>query len=329
MKILVTGCAGFIGVHVCKKLLEQGHQVVGVDVFADMHLTQMNLLRNARLGQINHFKTFKHEACDINDAERMKKLFEDGKFDVVIHLAAQAGIRKSVEQPEAFTQANLVGFSNILELCRTHKIGHLLFASSSSVYGDSDHASCEDDSTDNPKSYYAATKKSNEVMAASYAHQYDMRITGMRFFTVYGPWGRPDMAPWKFADAIMNNKMITLFDHGRPTRDFTFVEDTAECVAMLAEDIEKRPHLKKIDKFQVYNIGNGHPVTVMTFLNELESAFNRGTDYTIAPLGASEAKDTHCDMTKFKRHISAQPPHTSLKDGIKKFVAWFKHYHRK
>jgi UDP-glucuronate 4-epimerase len=320
MKILVTGCAGFIGIHVSKKLLDQGHDVIGLDVFRDMHLTEMNMLRNRRLDWIQSNKRFRHEPHDLNDNKHMNRIFTENTFDVVIHLAADAGIRKSMDYPEDFTRNNLVGFSALLELCRKYKIPHLLFASSSSVYGDAEGASSEDSNTNFPKSYYAATKKANEAMAFCYSHQYNMRITGMRFFTVYGPWGRPDMAPWKFADAIMNRKTITLYDHGRPTRDFTYVEDTADCVLMLAEDISKRPHLKNIDKFQIYNIGNGTPVSVMSFLNMLESEFKLGTDYTIKPLAASEAQDTHCDMTKFKRYISAQPPHTSLKEGVSKFV---------
>lgn len=265
---------------------------------------------------------------DLTDSATVDAIFREGQFDVVYHLAAQAGVKQSADYPSLFTDSNLIGFANILEACRVYRVPHLIFASSSSVYGEAAFPCTEDDRTDYPKSYYAATKKSNEVMAASYSNMYNMKITGVRFFTVYGPWGRPDMATWKFTDAILNGKSMTVYSApGGISRDFTYIDDAIECLIKLSDDPLLRPHLTTQSRFQIYNIGGTKPVKLSTYIATLEKVIGRKAVHTIThELAPSEVSHTFSDMTKFRRHYSSHIPHTDLEVGLKNFVDWFKKY---
>ena len=323
MNILVTGCAGFIGMHLSQRLLELGHNVIGLDNLC-YDATDSNRLKKDRLKQLDN-ERFTFIEMDITDDSRISNLFDcQYTFDAVYHLAGQGGVRHSVNNPENFTQTNLVGFSRIIEGCRRHKVKHLLFASSSSVYGETKDACTEDMNTDDPKSYYAATKKANEVVAASYSSLYDMRITGFRLFTVYGPWGRPDMATWKFTKALANDEPLTLYKGGNLFRDFTYVDDTVDCLVRFIQD--KKP---TNDNFQIYNIGAGAPIRVMTYVNALENIMQKCGTLNFEKAPDADVSYTHCDMTKFKNHYPGKVQHTSIESGLARFVNWFEEYHKK
>jgi UDP-glucuronate 4-epimerase len=322
MRILVTGAAGFIGMNLCNSLLTLGHHVHGLDNLSGDYLE----LKKERLAVLNGWANFTFTETDVSSRSQLDEIFIHHQgFDVVYHLAAKAGVTQSILDPDSYTQTNLVGFANILETCAIWHTEHLIFASSSSVYGDAQWASTEDDNTDAPKSYYAATKKANESMAASYANLYPgMRITGVRFFTVYGPWGRPDMATWKFTKAILDHKPITTFNNGQLSRDFTYIDDAVDCLVKFSEHSTLRPHLSKLSNFQIYNVGSGKPITVNGFLDVLEDVTGEIALRVTKQVSSSEALRTHCDMTKFRRHYSSVVKQTNLRTGLQNFVDWYR-----
>ncbi|NKI31204.1 NAD-dependent epimerase/dehydratase family protein [Croceivirga thetidis] len=332
MNILVTGTAGFIGFHVTKKLEELGMQVVGLDNLNNYYDVNLKLARlkalgfeqqNFDYGSINtKNNALSFIKCDLTDYESLNNLFSEFSFDAVIHLAAQAGVRYSIESPFSYVQSNLVGFSNILELCRHHKIKHLIYASSSSVYGDSKEIPFnEEQKTDAPISLYAATKKSNEVMAFAYSHLYGFKASGLRFFTVYGPWGRPDMAPILFAEAIQKGETIKVFNNGEMQRDFTFINDIVEGIlGVLNMPNENLKH-------EVFNIGNSKPIDLMDFIREMEKQMGKKAVLKMMPMQPGDVKMTFADTKKLADCIEYRP-NTSLEDGLRTFVTWFKNYNQ-
>ena len=328
MKVLVTGAAGFIGMHTAKRLLERGDDVVGIDSINDYYDVR---LKYARLEQLKPFPNFTFIKMDIADRDAMEKLFAEHKFPRVIHLAAQAGVRYSLQNPHAYIQSNVVGFMNILEGCRHNKVEHLVYASSSSVYGSNTKIPfSEHDNTDHPISLYAATKKSNELMAHTYSHLYGLPTTGLRFFTVYGPWGRPDMAPMIFAKAIMEGTPIDVFNHGDMKRDFTYVDDIVEGVVRVSEKIPTAdpsfdsanpdPSCSNVP-YRLYNIGNHEPVGLLEFIETMEKAIGKKAIKNMKPMQAGDVKVTYADTTDL-RSIAGFAPHTKLDDGVTKFVNW-------
>ena len=318
-KILVTGAAGFIGFHLTQRLLERGDEVVGLDNINDYYPQE---LKYARLKELDGAVGFRFVKGDIADREMLPKLFEEEKFDAVMNLAAQAGVRYSIENPFAYVEANLVGFANILECCRHNPVKHLVYASSSSVYGGNTKTPfSEDDKVDNPVSLYAATKKANELMASCYSKLYKIPATGLRFFTVYGPWGRPDMAPMLFAKAISNGQPIKVFNNGDMMRDFTFVDDIVEGIIRV---IDKAPE-EDADgrRAAVYNIGCSNPVKLMDFIQTIEDAIGRPAEKIMLPMQPGDVYQTYADTTKLE-HDMGYKPTTTLKEGIGKFIQWYK-----
>lgn len=320
MKILVTGAAGFIGRAVCEKLLQLGNsEVVGVDNLNDYYAVE---LKHARLATLEGKPGFTFHKVDIADWQSVSSLFEQQAFDYVIHLAAQAGVRYSIQNPHVYAQSNLIGMTNILEACRRFPVKHLVFASSSSVYGKNAKVPfAEEDRTDEQVSFYAATKKSNEVMAHSYAHLYQFPVTGLRFFTVYGPWGRPDMAPWLFTEAIFQSKTIKVFNHGKMQRDFTYIDDIVEGVWRV---VQKPPEGQL--PFAIYNIGNHQPVELMTFIETTEQACGREANKNFLPMQDGDVPITYADTEKLRSAVGFSPD-TPLKTGMNNFVQWYKTYH--
>lgn len=317
MKILVTGAAGFIGSHVSQALLAAGHEVVGIDNLNSYYDVQLKL---DRLQWFVDSPKFKFIQLDLADREGMEALFMAHDFDVVINLAAQAGVRYSIDYPHAYADSNLVGFLHVLEGCRQGKVKHLVFASSSSVYGENKKIPfAVEDRVDNPISLYAATKKSNELMAHAYAHLYDFKVTGLRFFTVYGPWGRPDMAYFKFTKAISENKTIDVYNHGKMQRDFTYIDDVVQAVVRLTEQAAKY-------NYKIYNIGNHHPETLEDFIVAIENAMGKKADKNYLPMQAGDVPSTYADVEDLRRDVGFTPA-TSLQDGITKFVTWYKDYY--
>lgn len=318
MKILVTGAAGFIGFHLIQKLLQRGDVIVGLDNLNDYYPVE---LKHARLAKITN-PNFKFVEGDIADKVLLPKLFEEEKFDKVVNLAAQAGVRYSIENPFAYIDSNLVGFANILECCRHYPVKHLVYASSSSVYGGNTKTPfSEEDKVDNPVSLYAATKKANELMASCYSKLYKIAATGLRFFTVYGPWGRPDMAPMLFAKAISNGQPIKVFNNGDMMRDFTYVEDIVEGVIRVLdnapqEDTDGRSH-------EVYNIGCSNPVKLMDFISTIEDAIGTPAEKIMLPMQPGDVYQTYADTSKLEKNMGYKPT-TTLKEGIGKFIAWYK-----
>lgn len=337
MKILVTGAAGFIGFHLIQTLLETSTdiQVIGIDNINDYYDIRLKYNRLSLLGidqqDINHntykdlsliqstvYKNLQFSKIDITDSLVLDKLFENQKFTHVVNLAAQAGVRFSIDNPNAYIQSNIVGFLNILENCRHHDIEHLVYASSSSVYGANTKVPfSEEDRVDTPVSLYAATKKSNELMAFTYSHLYGLPTTGLRFFTVYGPWGRPDMAPMLFAEAITNNKAINVFNNGDMERDFTYIGDIIEgvirCIGILPEN--SPPAV-------IYNIGNSKPINLMQFISILENCLNKQAIKKFLPMQDGDVKRTWANVDKLKAKTNYQPS-TSLEDGVRSFVNWY------
>lgn len=320
-KILVTGAAGFIGHALCEHLLKTGtYDVVGIDNLNDYYSVE---LKHARLATLQGQPNFTFYRADISDHFAINEIFQLHQFDYVVNLAAQAGVRYSIENPQAYTESNLVGFSNMLEACRHHKIKHFVFASSSSVYGRNEKVPfSEDDRVDFPVSYYAATKKANEVMAASYSHLYNIPISGLRFFTVYGPWGRPDMAPWLFTDAIFNNRPIKVFNHGNMLRDFTYIDDIIEGILRLVETLPQQEL-----PFEIYNIGNNKPEKLSDFIQSIESACGIQAERINYPMQDGDVPVTYADTSKLNKAVGFSPD-TSLQVGINNFVSWFKEYHK-
>lgn len=320
MKILVTGAAGFIGQAVCKRLLTDQLSVVGIDNMNDYYPPA---LKQARLSELDSFEQFEFFAMDFSNAIEVHRLFESNVFEGVIHLGAQAGVRYSIENPAAYTASNLVGFANILECCRRHKTPHLVYASSSSVYGRNAKVPfSESDPVEHPASYYAATKRSNELMAESYVNLYDMAITGLRFFTVYGPWGRPDMAPWLFTDAILKGVPIKLFNHGQMSRDFTYIDDIVEGVVRI---FRKPPEGNK--GHALYNIGNSSPVQLIEFIETIERCCGKQAERILLPMQDGDVPATFADTSRLEQAIGFIPC-TPLHEGMSKFVEWFRSYHK-
>lgn len=320
-KTLITGAAGFIGHALSQYLLENGvNEIVGIDNMNDYYSVE---LKKSRLATLQGNAGFTFYEINIADHLSLNKIFEQQQFDFVVNLAAQAGVRYSIENASAYTESNLVGFSNILECCRHHKIKHLIFASSSSVYGRNKKTPfSEDDLVDLPVSYYAATKKANEVMAASYSHLYNIPISGLRFFTVYGPWGRPDMAPWLFTDAILHNKPIKVFNHGDMLRDFTYIDDIVEGIVRLLNKPSKRDL-----PFEIYNIGNNKPEKLADFISAIEQACGISAQKIHLPMQDGDVPVTFADTCKLRKAVGFSPD-TNLKSGIARFVTWFKEYHK-
>lgn len=320
-KILVTGAAGFIGFHLAKRLLERGDEIVGIDNMNDYYTPK---LKEARLAQIVNHPSFKFIKGDIADRELMPRLFEDEKFDKVVNLAAQAGVRYSIENPFAYVDSNLVGFANILECCRHNGTKHLVYASSSSVYGGNKKVPfSEEDKVDNPVSLYAATKKANELMASCYTKLYGFPATGLRFFTVYGPWGRPDMAPILFATAIRDGKPIKVFNNGDMMRDFTYVDDIVEGIIRVLDSKGNEAPKEGETLHAVYNIGCSNPVKLMDFIDTIEEAMGKKAEKIMMPMQPGDVYQTYADTTRLEQDMGYKP-HVSLKEGISEFIGWFK-----
>jgi UDP-glucuronate 4-epimerase len=320
MKVLLTGAAGFIGRATAEALLKAGHQVVAVDNLNDYYAVS---LKHARLATLREQPGLQFYPLDVADWPALDALFAAQRPDAVIHLAAQAGVRYSIQNPHAYAQSNLLGMTHILEACRQHPVQHLVYASSSSVYGKNAKAPfAEDDRTDQPVSFYAASKKANEVMAASYSHLYQLPATGLRFFTVYGPWGRPDMAPWLFTEAILRGEPIKVFNHGRLQRDFTYIDDIVEGILrVLAQPPQGDcPHT-------LYNIGNHQPVELMTFISTIEQALGREAEKIYLPMQDGDVPITYADTQKLRDAVGFSPD-TPLADGMRRFVDWYRAYHQ-
>jgi UDP-glucuronate 4-epimerase len=332
--ILVTGAAGFIGFHVAQRLLSSGRQVVGLDSVNDYYDPA---LKEARLDVLKRQPDFAFARLDLADREATKSLFHEHRFPVVIHLAAQAGVRYSLQNPHAYTDANVEGFLNVLEGCRHHGCGHLLFASSSSVYGANTKLPFSvQDNVDHPISLYAASKKANELMAHAYSHLYRIPATGLRFFTVYGPWGRPDMAMFIFAKAIVEGKPIRLFNHGNMRRDFTYVDDVVEAIVRLIDRPPKgspewsgdRPDpASSSAPWKIYNIGNNRPEELMQVVALLEKEFEGTAVKEMLPMQPGDVPATYADIEDLARDVGFRPS-TSIEDGIARFAEWFRAYGR-
>lgn len=334
MKILLTGCAGFIGMHVAQILLTRGDFVVGIDNINDYYDPELKLLR---LEQIQPYPNFRFVRGDIADRQFIEEIFSTEKPNRVINLAAQAGVRYSIENPHAYIQTNLVGFGNILEGCRRNGIEHLVYASSSSVYGANTHMPFSvHDNVDHPVSLYAASKKANELMAHTYSHLYGLPSTGLRYFTVYGPWGRPDMSPWLFTSAILEGRTIDVFNHGMMKRDFTFIEDIAEGTVEVLDRIPVGNPDFSTDfpepgssyaPFKVYNIGNQNPVELMSFIKTLEKVIGKDAEKNFLPMQKGDVLSTYADISDLIRDIGFKPK-TSLDIGVEKWVEWYRNNYK-
>ncbi|GAB6420543.1 NAD-dependent epimerase [Bacillus luti] len=316
---LITGAAGFIGMHLSKQLLEMGCKVIGYDNLNDYYEVS---LKERRLNILNQYEKFIFHKADLTDKEYLEKLFVENEINIVINLAAQAGVRYSIENPDAYIQSNIVGFLNILEMCRHHKVEHLLYASSSSVYGANKKIPFStEDQVDNPVSLYAATKKSNELMAHTYSHLYNVPTTGLRFFTVYGPYGRPDMAYFSFTKAITEGKSIKVFNEGDMYRDFTYIDDIVDGIIKL---LENSPVLNNKElPYKVYNIGNNKPVKLLDFIQAIESAVGKEAVKEYYPMQPGDVYQTYADVSDLINDVGFKPD-TPIQEGINKFVDWFK-----
>lgn len=332
--IMVTGAAGFIGFHLAKRFLDAGDNVLGIDNINDYY--DVNL-KEARLANLLEHPSFRFVRIDIADRMGMAELFEKEACEIVVHLAAQAGVRYSLINPHAYVDANLTGFVNILEGCRQQKIKHLVFASSSSVYGANTMMPfCVHHNVDHPISLYAATKKANELMAHTYACLYDLPCTGLRFFTVYGPWGRPDMALFLFTRAILEDRSIDVYNHGRMQRDFTFIDDIVEGVFRIAAKIPAPNNNWSSDRpdpatsfapYQIYNIGNNNPVELLHFIESLEMSLNKKAKKNFLPLQPGDVPATCANIDDLMAAVGFKPA-TSIEEGIKKFVSWYREYYQ-
>jgi UDP-glucuronate 4-epimerase len=336
MKVLVTGAAGFIGSHVSQSLLARGDDVVGIDNLNDYYDVS---LKEARLQWISDTQApgeFTFHKMDIADQQAIDQLFAAEAFDKVVNLAAQAGVRYSIEAPREYISSNIMGFTNILEACRHHSIKHLVYASSSSVYGANESIPfAVTDNVDHPVSLYAATKKANELMAHTYSHLYGFSTTGLRFFTVYGPWGRPDMSPFLFADAIINSKPLKVFNYGNHRRDFTYIDDIVEGVVRVLDinaaannswSGEHPDASSSKAPWKVYNIGCSNPVGLLDYITTLETAFGKTTEKELLPLQPGDVPDTYADVQALVDDVGYQPA-TSLFEGVEKFASWYKAFY--
>jgi len=335
MHILVTGAAGFIGYHLSEKLLARGDTVTGLDNLNDYYAVS---LKEARLSRLQDQPAFTFIRADLQDRSAMEALFTQNNFDAVINLAAQAGVRYSLENPHAYIDSNIVGFTNVLECCRHHKIGHLVYASSSSVYGmNASMPFSVHDNVDHPISLYAATKKANELMAHTYSHLYDLPTTGLRFFTVYGPWGRPDMALFLFTKAILTGEPIQVFNDGKMQRDFTYIDDIVEGIIRVTD----KPASPNLDwdaaapdpgtssaPFRLYNIGNNNPVSLMDFIGAIEKAIGKTATKEFLPMQPGDVAATYADINALIDSIDYRPQ-TPVQDGINNFIGWYlEHMHK-
>ena len=324
MHILLTGAAGFIGAHTAQRLLARGDTVLGIDNLNDYYAVE---LKRARLAPLMQQPGFAFEQVDVADREAMAKLFASHRFDAVVHLAAQAGVRYSITHPTAYLDSNLTGFGHILEGCRAQKLGHLVYASSSSVYGGNTKMPFEEtDAVDHPVSLYAATKKANELMAHTYSHLYGLPTTGLRFFTVYGPWGRPDMAYFSFTRAVLEGKPIQVFNHGKMKRDFTYIDDIVEGVLRVL-DKPATPEAAGGAPYRIFNIGNHDPVPLMDFIGCIEQALGREAIKEFLPMQDGDVPATYASTEALHRWVGFAPS-TPLKDGIERFVRWYREYHK-
>ena len=315
-RILVTGAAGFIGMHLCKSLLEDGLYVFGIDNLNDYYDPD---LKQARLDQLTTYENFTFSKSDITDMVSLDNIFKSFKPNKVVNLAAQAGVRYSLENPHAYIQANVVGFMNILECCRHHEVQGLIYASSSSVYGrNTKYPFSVEDRVDQPISIYAATKKANELMAHTYSHLYGLNTTGLRFFTVYGPWGRPDMAMYIFASKISAGEPIPVFNHGRMQRDFTYIDDIIQGV---------RAAMEKNYSCEVFNLGNNRSEDLLEMIRIIEENIGKKADMDFQGMQPGDVEKTFADIDHSKEMLSYQPT-TSIATGIPKFINWFKEYHK-
>jgi len=336
--ILVTGAAGFIGFHLAETLLKFGFKVYGIDnlnAYYDVRLkldrlkelgieTQDELFLRQKEVQSKTYENFTFHQMDLVDEQRIEQLFEENKFDIVINLAAQAGVRYSIDNPKVYIQSNIVGFINILEACREHKIEHLIYASSSSVYGNADKVPfLESDNVNHPISLYAATKKSNELMAHTYSHLYGLKTTGLRFFTVYGPWGRPDMAPFLFTKAILNEKPIKVFNNGNLLRDFTFIADIIDGII---KTLDLHPKDSKLSNYNIFNIGNNNPVKLLDFIKAIEVNCNKEALLEMHPMQPGDVFQTYADISQLNQAVGYAPS-TNIDIGIAAFVSWYKGYY--
>lgn len=334
MRVLVTGCAGFIGMHVARLLLERGDTVVGMDNLNDYYDPR---LKQARLACLESYAQFEFALGDIADRAAVDRLFSEHAFDRVVHLAAQAGVRYSLINPHAYIQSNIVGFCNLLEACRHQGVAHFVYASSSSVYGANTHMPFSvQDKVDHPVSLYAASKKANELMAHSYSHLYGLPTTGLRYFTVYGPWGRPDMSPWLFTSAILEGRTIDVFNHGKMQRDFTYIDDIAEGTVRAMDHIAApNPEFdtdtpdagSSYAPYRVYNIGNHHPVELLVFIKTIEDALGREAKKNFLPMQKGDVLATFADVEALTRDVGFAPS-TSLAQGVERWVAWYQDYAR-
>jgi UDP-glucuronate 4-epimerase len=333
VKLLVTGAAGFIGFHTAKQLLQQGHEVVGLD---NLNGYYDPALKAARLALLEQSGGFRFERLDITHREPMQKLFAREKFQRVVHLAAQAGVRYSIQNPRAYTESNVAGFLEVIEGCRMNDVEHLVYASTSSVYGANTHLPfSEGQCVDHPLTLYAATKKANELMAHSYSSLYALPTTGLRFFTVYGPWGRPDMALFLFTKNILAGQPIDVYYEGHHQRDFTYVDDIAKGVVAAAEHVAQpdpnwnsdapQPGTSKAP-YRIYNIGNQQPVTLMRFIEVLERCLGRTAIKNLMPMQRGDVPDTSADVEALARDVGYRPS-TELEDGVKRFVEWYLEYY--
>jgi nucleoside-diphosphate-sugar epimerase len=332
-KILVTGCAGFIGSFLCKRLLEtfDGIKIIGIDSMTDYYDVS---LKQARLKMLNaENKDFTFIKGDISNKETVEFVFENFSPEIVVNLAAQAGVRYSITNPESYIKSNLIGFYNILEACRNHKVEHLVYASSSSVYGSNKKVPYStDDKVDNPVSLYAATKKSDELLAYSYSKLYDIASTGLRFFTVYGPMGRPDMAYFKFTDKLMKGEKIQIYNNGDMYRDFTYIDDI---VTGIVNVMQKTPDRNSDNvRYKIYNIGNNNPSSLLDFVNILENSLieekiiDKAGEKEFLPMQPGDVYRTFADITDLEKDFGFKPK-TTLQDGLKKFAKWYKEYYKK
>jgi UDP-glucuronate 4-epimerase len=335
MKILVTGAAGFIGFHLSKRLLERGDAVVGLD---NMNAYYDVSLKEARLAQLREKPAFEFVRADLADRKAMEEVFARGKFDAIVNLAAQAGVRYSIENPHAYIDANVAGFMNVLEGARHHGAGHLVFASTSSIYGLNTNLPLDEhQNTDHPVSLYAATKKANEAMAHSYAHLFGIPCTGLRFFTVYGPWGRPDMALFKFTKGILADEPIPVFNEGKMIRDFTYVDDIVEGVMRVVDrpprenpqwDAASPDAATSAAPWRIFNIGNHQRVELMRYIRAIESALGKTAKLHLLPMQAGDVLATEADTRELQAATGFKPA-TPVEEGIKRFVAWYLEYYGK
>ncbi|MCH8006271.1 MAG: NAD-dependent epimerase [Planctomycetes bacterium] len=332
-KYLVTGAAGFIGYHLCEALLRRGDEVVGLDNLNDYYSVQ---LKRDRLAQLADQSRFSFHRIDLADREAIDALFQEHRFPVVLNMAAQAGVRYSLSNPHAYIQSNLVGFLNILEACRHTDVGHLVYASSSSVYGANTRMPFSvHDNVDHPISVYAASKKSNELIAHSYSHLYRLPTTGLRFFTVYGPWGRPDMAIYLFTEAILTGRPIDVYNHGTMKRDFTYIDDVVEGVVRTADrPAEANPNWSGDEPdpgtssapYRLYNIGNNQPVELMNLIEILEKCLGTKAKKNLLPIQPGDVPETYANVDDLARDVGFQPSCT-IEEGVARFVAWYRQYH--